>query len=87
MTYRVCSIAFLDMDQANRGQIQVWGSGRVLGYIHEGKGFVRVRTSTTEAFFSSNMTESRDKELVPTVAGNLPLVTGTALTVGIPLAL
>ena len=63
------------------------GLGRILGYIHEGKGFVRVRTSTTEAFFSSNMTELRDKELVPNVAGNLPMVTGTALTIGIPLAL
>ena len=63
------------------------GLGRVLSFVHELEGFVRFRTSTTEAFFSSNMTPMSDTQLIPHVAGKLPKATGTALTIGIPLAL
>ena len=59
------------------------GLGRVLGLVGDLDGFVRFRTSTTEAFFSSRM----GTPPIPHVAGNLPKAIGTALTIGIPLAL
>ena len=50
-------------------------------------GFVRFRTSTTEAFFSPLTDRPADAPPTPHVMGGLPKVVGTALTIGIPLAL
>ena len=47
-------------------------------------GFVRVRTATTEAFFSP-LSHAPGLQLAPHVAGNLPKATGTALTIAVPL--
>lgn len=63
------------------------GLGRVLRLVHELSGFVRFRTSTTEAFFSSHMALTPDSEPTPHIAKDLPKALGTALTIGIPLAL
>ena len=62
------------------------GLGRVLRLVHELSGFVRFRTSTTEAFFSSHMEWSPDSEPIPHIAKDLPNAIGTALTIGVPLA-
>ena len=63
------------------------GLGRVLRLVHELSGFVRFRTSTTEAFFSSHMEWSPDSDPIPHIAKGLPKAIGTALTIGVPLAL
>lgn len=63
------------------------GLGRVLAIVHQLNGFVRFRTSSTEAFFSSSSPASPDSRPAPNIVGSLPKVTGTALTIGVPLAM
>ena len=62
------------------------GLGRVLRLVSALGGFVRFRTSTTEAFFAEPVS-SPDSALSPNVEGNLPDAVGTVLTIGVPLAL
>ena len=59
------------------------GLGRVLSHVNLLGGYLRIRTSTTEAFFSSRF--PLESPLVPHVVGSLPNITGTALTIVIPL--
>ena len=77
---------FRDHVSSKPGPNSGLGLGRVLAYVKFFGGFVRIRTSTTESFFSSLDGES-GQPLRPHVVGNLPRATGTALTVAIPLAL
>lgn len=60
------------------------GLGNVLKHIYELNGFLRVRTSTTESFYSS-LTHRAGKHYIPHVVGELPRVVGTAITIAIPL--
>lgn len=78
------SRCFLDSVSSKPGPNSGLGLGLVLSAVHQLQGFVRLRTSSTEAFFSS-MTDTSKSVLLPHVAGDLPNATGTVLTVGIPL--
>ena len=60
------------------------GLSRVLRHVNKLKGFLRLRTSSTEAFYSP-LCHSQTCANTPSVVGNLPEVTGTALTIAIPL--
>ena len=77
---------FLDHVSSKHGPNSGLGLGRVLTCVGELGGFVRVRTSTTEAFFSSP-SRTQGKQPVPYVVGDLPKTTGTVLTVAVPLEL
>ena len=77
---------FLDHTSSKRGPNSGLGLGRVLSHVGDLDGFLRVRTSTTEAFFSS-LSDTRSAQPVPHVVGNLANATGTALTMAIPLEL
>lgn len=59
------------------------GLGRVLSLVNSLGGFIRIRTSTTETFFSSS--KEANASLAPHVAADLSKVCGTALTIAIPL--
>ncbi|MDE0711050.1 MAG: hypothetical protein OXH60_02835 [Rhodospirillales bacterium] len=63
------------------------GLGRVLKSVHSLDGYLRVRTSTAEVFFSAATPMPSDTGPVPSVVGGLPKVVGTAITIGIPLEL
>jgi len=63
------------------------GLGRALQNVGELDGYVRVRTSTTEAFYSRFTNEDGGTRPMPDVAGNLPRVAGTVFTVAVPLEL
>lgn len=77
---------FRDHVSSKPGENSGLGLGRILSYIDSLGGFLRIRTSTVEAFFSPRPHAFRS-DLAPTVAGDLPAATGTALTIAIPLAL
>ncbi len=77
---------FLDNVSSKSGKNSGLGLGRVLSRVSELDGFIRVRTSTTEAFFSSQ-TKKSNCQLVPHVVGNLPKATGTVITIALPLRL
>ena len=77
---------FLDHVSSKRGPNSGLGLGRVLSHVRELDGFLRVRTSTTEAFFSS-LSDTRGSQPAPHVVGNLVKATGTALTIAVPLEL
>lgn len=75
---------FLDHVSSKRGPNSGLGLGRVLSQVSALGGFVRVRTATTEAFFSP-LSHAPGLQPAPHVAGNLPKATGTALTIAVPL--
>ena len=75
---------FLDHVSSKRGPNSGLGLGRVLSHVRELDGFLRVRTSTTEAFFSS-LSDTCGSQPAPHVVGNLVNATGTALTIAVPL--
>ena len=77
---------FLDHVSSKRGPNSGLGLGRVLSLVRKLDGFLRVRTSTTEAFFSS-LSDTRGSQPAPHVVGNLVKATGTALTIAVPLEL
>ena len=77
---------FIDHVSSKRGPNSGLGLGRVLSQVSKLSGFLRVRTSTTEAFFSS-LYDTGGSQLVPHVVGNLAAATGTALTIAVPLNL
>ena len=77
---------FFDHVSSKRGPNSGLGLGRVLSHVSALDGFLRVRTSTTEAFFSS-LPDTRGSQPTPHVVGNLVNATGTALTIAIPLEL
>ena len=75
---------FNDHVSSKRGPNSGLGLGHVLSHIGALGGFLRIRTSSTEAFFSSPSHIS-DNNPAPHVAGDLPEATGTALTMAVPL--
>ena len=75
---------FLDHVSSKRGPNSGLGLGRVLTQVRGLDGFLRVRTSTTEAFFSS-LSDTCGSQPAPHVVGNLVKATGTALTIAVPL--
>ena len=72
---------------AKGGQSSGLGLNRVLKAVQDLEGFARIRTATTEAFFSSLMKSEDCGQLRPQVCGGLPPAVGTAITIGIPLLL
>lgn len=78
---------FVDHASSKPGVNSGLGLGRVLALISQLEGFARFRTATTEAFFSSLIPQPAPSPPTPHVTGGLPKVVGTALTIGIPLAL
>lgn len=74
-------------ESAKGGQSSGLGLNRVLRAIQDLNGFARIRTATTEAFFSSLMDSEDCGQLRPQVRGGLPQAVGTAITIGIPLLL
>ena len=60
------------------------GLGRVLSLVRHLEGFIRVRTSTTEIFYSSE-SQYIDSKQTAFVVGYLPKVTGTVITIAVPL--
>lgn len=77
---------FRDHVSSKPGRNSGLGLGRVLSCVDSLHGFLRIRTSTTEAFFSSRSQPSESAP-VPSVAADLPNATGTSLTIAVPLAL
>ena len=75
---------FLDHVSSKPGPNSGLGLGRVLSHVRGLGGFVRVRTSTTEAFFSS-LSDASGTQPSLDIAGNLPKATGTVLTIAVPL--
>lgn len=74
---------FRDHISSKPGPNSGLGLGRILSHVNSLGGFIRVRTSTTEAFFSSS--EETDASLAPHVVADLPEVCGTTFTIAIPL--
>ena len=74
---------FRDHVSSKPGPNSGLGLGRILSHVDSLGGFIRVRTSTTEVFFSGF--EETDASLAPHVAAGLPKVCGTTLTIAIPL--
>ena len=62
------------------------GIFRILSAVHTLGGFVRVRTSTAEAFYAATSGFSPDMNPEDYVDGGLSRVEGTLLTIGIPIA-
>ena len=77
---------FVDYASSKPGPNSGLGLGRVLRQVRALNGFIRFRTSTAEAFFAGGTT-SPNSPALPHIAGDLPNVVGTVLTIGIPLAL
>ena len=75
---------FLDHVSSKRGPNSGLGLGHVLSHVRELDGFLRVRTNTTEAFFSS-LSDTGNSQPVPHIVGGLANATGTALTIAVPL--
>ena len=75
---------FVDHVSSKRGPNSGLGLGRVLFHLRALGGFMRIRTSSTEAFFSPLLHVS-GRSPIPHVAGDLPQATGTALTMAVPL--
>ncbi|WP_397380785.1 ATP-binding protein [Prosthecobacter sp.] len=70
--------------QSAKGSLQFGrGLGNVIELVNELEGFLRVRTSSAEAFYTAGMKPDMDPE--DFVAGNLPKVEGTVVTIGIPI--
>lgn len=77
---------FRDHVSSKTGRNSGLGLGRVLSCVDSLDGFLRIRTSTTEVFFSSYSHPTASSP-VPSVAEGLPKATGTSLTIAVPLAL
>ena len=77
---------FRDHVSSKPGENSGLGLGRVLSCVDSLGGFLRIRTSTVEAFFSSRSHPTQSPP-TPSVVGDLANVTGTALTIAIPLVL
>lgn len=77
---------FRDHVSSKSGRNSGLGLGRVLSYVDSLNGFLRIRTSTTEAFFSSR-SQSSESSPIPNVTEDLPKASGTVLTIAVPLAL
>ena len=77
---------FEDYASSKPGLNSGLGLGRILKHVATLDGFIRLRTSTTEAFFSRARV-AQGSPTLPHVAGNLPDAIGTVITIGIPLAL
>lgn len=75
---------FEDHVSSKRGPNSGLGLGRILRRINKLDGFLRIRTSSTEAVFSSGWQNS-DTKPTPHVVGGLPTAIGTALTMAVPL--
>ena len=56
----------------------------VLAHVHRLRGFLRIRTSSTEAFYS-HLSHSSESRQLPHVVSDLPEVVGTAITIALPL--
>ena len=82
--HKIVQQCFHDYVSSKGGPNSGLGLGRVLSHISDLDGFVRVRTSTTEAFFTS-FSEITESKLTPHIAGNLPMAIGTVITIAIPL--
>lgn len=77
---------FQDYASSKPGPNSGLGLGRVLKNVANLDGFLRLRTSTAEAFFS-RVTVDPKSPAIPHVAGDLPSTVGTVITIGIPLEL
>ena len=77
---------FRDHVSSKPGENSGLGLGRILSHVDSLGGFLRIRTSTVEAFFSSR-SHPPESSPTPNVVGDLAQVTGTALTIAIPLVL
>ncbi|MDE0036751.1 MAG: hypothetical protein OXU77_04205 [Gammaproteobacteria bacterium] len=77
---------FVDYASSKPGPNSGLGLGRILRHIGAVNGFVRFRTSTTEACFTRTPASSADDPCMPNLVSGLPKAVGTALTVGIPLS-
>ena len=76
---------FVDHKSSKPGPNSGLGLGRVLSHVNSLGGFIRFRTSTTEAVYTSSTANASHP--VPHVASDLPEVRGTALTIVIPLGI
>jgi len=70
---------------AKSGRTSGVGLGRMLEFIHALEGFMRVRTSTTEAFFAGSTDYTPTMEPEDFIQGDLAEVQGTSIIFGIPL--
>lgn len=70
---------------AKSGQASGIGLGLILEFIHELRGFMRVRTSTTEAFFAGGPDYDPTMEPRDFIQSGLAEVQGTSIVFGIPL--
>ena len=70
---------------AKSGRTSGVGLGRMLDFIHDLAGFMRVRTSTTEAFFAGSPDYAPTMEPEEFIQGNLAEIQGTSIIFGIPL--
>ncbi|MYG14711.1 MAG: hypothetical protein F4171_18240 [Gammaproteobacteria bacterium] len=77
---------FVDYASSKPGPNSGLGLGRLLRQVRALDGFIRFRTSTAEAVFAGSSAQ-RDSSPMPHIAGDLPKVVGTVLTIAIPLAL
>ena len=80
------SRCFEDYASSKPGPNSGLGLGRILKHVATLDGFVRLRTSTAEAFYSPTARTSK-LAAFPHVAGDLSNAIGTVLTIGIPLEL
>ncbi|MDE0420766.1 MAG: hypothetical protein OXK76_07750 [Gammaproteobacteria bacterium] len=78
------ALCFVDHVSRKGGPNSGLGLGRVLSHLRTLGGFLRIRTSTTEAFFSP-FSQASGQSPAPHVAGDLPKAVGTALTMAVPL--
>lgn len=70
---------------AKSGPASGIGLSRILEYINALKGFMRVRTSTTESFFAGSPSYDPTMDPAEFVHGGLADIQGTSITFGIPL--
>ncbi|MCY3859243.1 MAG: hypothetical protein OXG25_10100 [Gammaproteobacteria bacterium] len=78
------ALCFKDRVSSKPGPNSGLGLGRILSNLSALGGFLRIRTSTTEVFYSPFL-DSTGQAPMPNVVGDLPEAVGTVLTLGIPL--
>lgn len=71
---------------AKIGSTAGMGLFRALHAIQSMGAFMRVRTSTAEAFYASSSEFHPDMDPLKYTSGGLPMISGTLITIGIPLA-
>ena len=76
---------FQKHQSAKSGPSSGIGLSRILESVHDLRGFMRLRTSTTESFFAGSPDYSPDMNPLDFIQGELAKVRGTSLTIGIPL--